>query len=240
MKIHVALVHFPLLIALGVAAQLAFAQVQTAPHPPLPADIQPQQDVTPTSGAGTPDSPAAGQAPPASGLSSGAPDPMRSEAGADLRALPSPVAGVEPVVQGDVTYLCGGIGAEEAAYMKNEAKDYDLMLTFAARDGAYLADVDVDIADARGNAVLQANCDAPILLVDLPHSGSYRVRADAAGYTLNRTVNVSAAKRNRRGIASASLVWPQQVAEGQAPEPAATSTGDSGTGDSGDNDSGAR
>lgn len=232
----------PLLIALGVAADAALAQVQTAPHPPLPVDIQPQQDVTPSSGASVPDSPAAGQAQQPTEPSSGAPDPMRSEAGAELHTAPAPVAALKPVVQGDVTYLCGGIGADEAAYMKSQAQDYDLMLTFAARDGAYLADVDVDIADAGGNAVLQANCNAPIMLVDLPHSGNYRVRADAAGYTLNRTVKVFASKGKRPRVASAALVWPQQVAEGQEPGGATTSTGagGGGAGASGDNRNGAR
>lgn len=214
----------PLLMAVGLAVQPVMAQVQSMPQPPSAADIQPQQDVTPSSGAAAADSPAAGRQHSVPGPSSGAANGMRAEAGADLRAPAAPMAALQPVVQGDVTYLCGGIGADEVAYMKSEAPQYDLMLTFAARDGAYLADVDVAIADARGNPVLQANCDAPIMLVDLPASGNYRVRADAAGYALNRTVRVAASKTRRAGVASASLVWPQQVAEGEG----ATATGDSG------------
>ncbi|HYC43471.1 MAG TPA: hypothetical protein VEB70_10845 [Noviherbaspirillum sp.] len=168
--------------------------------------------------------------------SSGASGPMRSEAGADLQPPPSPIARLKPVTQDDVTYLCGGVGEEESNYMKQEAKDYDLMLTFATRRGAYLADVDVDITDAGGNSVLQLACDSPMLLVDLPKGGTYKVRAEAAGYTLNKTVRVAGGRKQSQRLASSILSWPQQVAEGGA---APTSTG-SGAGAGGAAGSGAR
>lgn len=244
-----------LLITFGLASQAALAQVQTLPQEPQsPADAQmqaptapspdvqqhpgmtPPVDSGPSSGAssstsgsstGASDTPAESQAGTVPDPSSGGSNGMQSEAGMELRAAPPPMAELKPVVQGDVTYLCGGIGTDEAAHMKQEAKGYDLMLTFAARNGAYLADVNVDIADAKGNSVLQATCDAPIMLVDLPKSGNYRVSADAAGYTLRQTVKVSAAKKNRPSVASAALVWPQRVAEG--PASAETATGASGS-----------
>ncbi|HJV86008.1 MAG TPA: hypothetical protein VJ698_11090 [Noviherbaspirillum sp.] len=159
-------------------------------------------------------------------LSSGGSSQMQSEAGAELQPAPPLADRLQPVVQGDVTYVCGGVGAEEASSMKRQAKNYDLMLTFAAKSGAYLADVNVDIKDPKGNSVLQASCDAPMMLIDLPHSGNYKVHADAAGYKLDRTVRVAAAKRKGQHVASAVLVWPQQVAEAQGT--AATSTGSSG------------
>ena len=158
---------------------------------------------------------------------SGAVNGMRSEAGMTESEPPSPIAGLKPVTEGDITYLCGGVGQDEIAYMKNQAKNYDMMLTFAARNGAYLADVDVDIRDARGNSVLETTCDAPILLVDLPRSGNYRVRAETAGYTLNRSVRVADAGERRGALASAVLSWPQQVATISPPEEA---TGSSATG----------
>ena len=160
-----------------------------------------------------------------SGDSSGA-SGMQSEAGAELRQAGAPVAGLQPKTQGDVTYLCGGVGADEASYMKQQARGYDLMLTFAARDGAYLANVNVDIKDAKGNAVLQANCDGPMMLVDLPRSGSYRIHADANGYTLDRTAQVTARHQKTGHVASVVMSWPQQVAE--APAASATSSGSSG------------
>lgn len=197
----------------------------------------------PDASSGSSPTPADSQAGTVPDPSSGGSNGMQSEAGMDLRATTpdTTTAGLKPMVQGDVTYLCGGIGDEETAFMKQQARDYDLMLTFAARDGAYLADVNVDIADAKGNSVLQVNCDAPIMLVDLPRSGNYRVSADAAGYTLQRTVRVSAAKKSRQSVASTSLVWPQQVAEGVPSSDTATgASGGEGAGQGGANDSGAR
>jgi hypothetical protein len=220
-----------LMMALGLVSSTALAQVHSTPQPAQ------ETDTAPTSG-GSASSPSTSQsgsgANSSSDASSGASNGMQSEAGMELRQPPSPVAQLKPVTQDDVTYLCGGVGEDEEAYMKTEAKGYDLMLTFATRDGAYLADVDVDIKDAKGNSVLQAACDSPIMLVDLPRSGNYRVRAETAGYTLNTTVRVTAAKQKGRSLASAVLSWPQRVAEAGAE----TSTGSSGTGSSMDSDSG--
>jgi hypothetical protein len=138
---------------------------------------------------------------------------MQSEAGLDNSPPPSPTARLKPQVQNNVTYLCGGVGQEEASFMKQEARGYGLMLTFAARDGSYLADVNVDIKDARGKPVLQTSCDSPILLVSVPTSGVYRIHADAAGYVLNRTAKVQAKRAKGARLASVAMVWPQQVAE---------------------------
>lgn len=166
-----------------------------------------------------PDSASGGAADSPSSGASG----LQTEAGAELRSSPAPVAQLQPQTQDDVTYLCGGVGQEEVSYMKQEARGYDLMLTFAARDGTYLADVDVDIRDAKGNTVLQTNCDAPIMLVDLPRSGTYRIHADAAGYQLDRTAKVQDKARKGGRLASVVMSWPQQVAE--VPGASETSSG---------------
>lgn len=201
-----------LLIALGMLSAPVLAQVHSTPQP-------------------TPGVESSGASGDNSSGASGA-GPMRSEAGADLQPPPSPIARLKPVTQDDVTYLCGGVGEEESSYMKQQAKGYDLMLTFATRSGAYLADVDVDIRDAGGNTVLQLACDSPILLVDLPQGGTYKVRAEAAGYTLNKSVKVAGGRKQSPKVASSILSWPQQVAEGGA-APTSTGSGSSGEGAAG-------
>lgn len=159
-------------------------------------------------------------------MSSGGASEGRAESGTGMQAGPVSSANPQPITQNEVTYLCGGVGEQEQAYMKQQAKSYDMMLTFATRGGAYLANVDVDIRDSKGNDVLQANCDGPMMLVDLPRSGTYRVRAEAAGYTQNRTIKVAAGKnRSRQTVARAVMVWPQQLAEGPG---TATSSGGGG------------
>lgn len=92
--------------------------------------------------------------------------------------------------------------------MKQAARDYDLMLTFATRQGNYLADVDVAIKDAKGTSALEMKCDAPILLVDLPQAGTYRVQAKAGDYALNKTVRAKAKGHTN----SLVLAWPREPA----------------------------
>lgn len=156
------------------------------------------------------------------GFSSGGPNGMRSEAGADLEIAQLDMP--QPQTRGDVTYMCGGIGETEARFMNQQARDYDLKVTFASQTGAYLADVDVDIRGPRGESVLQTHCGAPILLVDLPRSGTYRIEADASGFEQARTVRVT----KGRQTASAVVAWPQRVVAQMEPEIEPATTGASG------------
>jgi hypothetical protein len=102
------------------------------------------------------------------------------------------------------SHVCGGIGVGEQQRMKDASRDHDLMLTFATTTGSYLADVDVQIRDSKGATVIDVNCDGPIMLVDLPAAGSYRVTAKSGGTVREKTVSVSRGKRP----ASATFVWP--------------------------------
>lgn len=109
-----------------------------------------------------------------------------------------------PKSENGVTYLCGGIGAAEAAQMKREAANYNLMLTFAESSGAYMANVSIDIADERGKPILHTVCDAPIMLLNLPTAGSYKITAEVNGNPVSKTVR---ARPGRRG-ASVGMTWP--------------------------------
>ncbi|MGZ3157541.1 MAG: hypothetical protein ACXU7H_00520 [Burkholderiaceae bacterium] len=135
----------------------------------------------------------------------------------------------QPQTENGITYLCGGIGEEQASFMKQSKGDYDLMLTFATRSGEYIADVDVGIKDAKGKSVLQTNCGGPILLVNLPRSGVYRVQAQAENYSLRKTVTVKA-KGPARAVV---MTWPRDPAEneGVASTGSSQEAGSSGSGD---------
>jgi hypothetical protein len=137
------------------------------------------------------------------------------------------MSSLEPQTANGVTWLCGGVGAGEVAQMKRRARDYDMMLTFATRRGEYLADVNVGITDAKGHALVQARCDGPIMLVDFPRGGTYRVHAETGGYSLDRTARIAAKPDRTKSLV---MHWPQQIGQ----EPAA-STGSS-SGDTGGSD----
>jgi hypothetical protein len=113
---------------------------------------------------------------------------------------------LQPQTENGITYLCGGVGEEQASYMKQQKGDYDLMLTFATRTGEYLADVDVGIKDAKGKQILNTTCGGPMLLVNLPRSGTYRVEAQAEDYSLRKTVKVKSKGQTR----SVVMHWPNE------------------------------
>lgn len=99
-------------------------------------------------------------------------------------------------------FRCGGVGEEDQQRMKAEAAQHALMLTFATADGAYVADVDVEIRRG-GQAVLQGHCGGPIMLVDLAPSGSYEVLATARGHTQRQSISIGSKP------ASITLRWPR-------------------------------
>jgi hypothetical protein len=131
------------------------------------------------------------------------------------------VAAIETRTENGFTYACGGVGETEEAQIKDRARDYDMMLTFATRKGEYLADVNVEIEDARGDTRLQAMCGGPIMLVDVPKSGTYRIHAESGGYTLNKTARVTTRQRHPDALV---MHWPSQIGESLD----ASSTGSSG------------
>ncbi|RJG01582.1 hypothetical protein [Noviherbaspirillum sedimenti] len=130
---------------------------------------------------------------------------------AQSRPAAATTVGVKPQQTKDgVTYMCGGIGEDESTYMKQTAaRDYDLMMTFAEKSGNYVADVNVSIKDAHGKSVLDTTCDGPILLVDLPAGGGYRIHAETGGQAIDRTVLVKGGKAPTRQL---TFAWPGKPA----------------------------
>jgi len=95
---------------------------------------------------------------------------------------------------GGVTYLSGGVGSDQSAAMKQEMRNYPLVLEFAGHTSGgndYLADIPVQIVDAHGNAVLSTVTRGPFLLASLP-DGHYSVTATYNGLSKRRSVNVHA------------------------------------------------
>lgn len=101
------------------------------------------------------------------------------------------------------TFVCGGVGDADQRAIKAEAPRHSLMLTFAVSTGAYLADVDVEIKDSKGTVVLAARCGGPIMLVDLPSGGTWRVTAHSNGQSREKILTAGAGRS-----AQATFVWP--------------------------------
>ncbi|MBO9357517.1 carboxypeptidase regulatory-like domain-containing protein [Bordetella petrii] len=103
--------------------------------------------------------------------------------------------------QGQVEYLTGGFGREEARAMRDASSRFPLALIFATAQGKYLANVRVTIKDAQGSTVLDTPSAGPHLLVKLP-AGRYKVSASLNDKEQSRQITVPAS-----GTARQSFTW---------------------------------
>jgi hypothetical protein len=109
-----------------------------------------------------------------------------------------------PENQGNVSYVSGGVGEDEAAALQSAAASYSLQLQFvqkAVPRDEFLADVKIRITDRSQNVVLDTVANGPFLLAKLP-SGRYQIEADHNGIVKRRTVDVRGDKHQR-----AVFVW---------------------------------
>ena len=101
-----------------------------------------------------------------------------------------------------VRYLMGGVGTEAQERFKQRADDFNLMLVFTLNEGNYIADVNVELQDAKGRTLVQDTADGPYFLAQVP-PGRYTVSATYDGKTVKRNVQVGS-----RGARTAYLRWP--------------------------------
>lgn len=101
----------------------------------------------------------------------------------------------------DFAYRAGGVGQAEAEALRAARSDYSLGLTFATREGAFLADVGVQVKRADGEVVLSKSGQGPMVLVDLP-PGRYIVEATSQGRTQNHAVELT-----QDGHRHVTLAW---------------------------------
>jgi len=79
-------------------------------------------------------------------------------------------------------FMSGGVGTEEREEMMQMANRYDLALSFAARSGEYLSDVNVVITDAKGKEIVNTITAGPLFYAELP-GGRYNVKVTYRGRT---------------------------------------------------------
>ena len=111
-------------------------------------------------------------------------------------AAQSNVASTLPheMTQGNVSYMSGGVGQDEAAAMRKEGAHFPLTVEFvqhAKPRDEYLANIDVRIRDAHGSTELTTRSDGPFLLAKLP-PGKYQITANDNGRVETRDVVIAA------------------------------------------------
>jgi hypothetical protein len=93
-------------------------------------------------------------------------------------------------VESGISYLNGGIGADEQDQMRRDAHRWPLRMTFSeGRAGAFVADARVRIMNRAGKSVFAVDGAGPLTYVKLA-PGDYRVTAEHQGKTLTRDAHV--------------------------------------------------
>jgi hypothetical protein len=104
-----------------------------------------------------------------------------------------------------IPYISGGIGSDERSALASMSKNDNLELSFALQDKEYLGGAKVTVRDHKGNNVLEATSDGPLLYAKLPE-GTYTIVATANGTTLMRQVQIP-----EKGRASVYFAWKKPV-----------------------------
>ncbi len=94
--------------------------------------------------------------------------------------------------QGNIGYVTGGIGKDEADAIRLAAKNYSLtveLVRHAVPKDQFETDAVVSIRREGGDIVLDTLVDGPFLLVQLP-AGQYVITAQTTGEPKHRTVKI--------------------------------------------------
>ncbi|MFZ5580024.1 MAG: hypothetical protein ACOZAQ_06130 [Pseudomonadota bacterium] len=79
-----------------------------------------------------------------------------------------------PSVEKGIGYIGGGVGVAERKALEQWARGYSLRIEMARKSGEYLGDMLVRVFDDKGETVLEARSDGPLMYVQLP-TGRYAV-----------------------------------------------------------------
>ena len=105
----------------------------------------------------------------------------------------TPATPVVPAA-GQMGYLNGGIGEEQADLMRDMSSQFPVRFTFSRHNGThntdeFVADVRLRVVDSAGQTVLNLAQQGPIFLLRLPE-GAYTVEAEHNGELKSRRFQV--------------------------------------------------
>jgi hypothetical protein len=96
-----------------------------------------------------------------------------------------------------VAYITAGIGEEEVAAMKRQAKNFTLNLLFSEGVvGRWATNINVNIYDEASNLMFRVVGAQPVLYVNLP-AGTYTILANNNGNKLRHKVTLEAEKSQK-------------------------------------------
>ncbi len=89
-----------------------------------------------------------------------------------------------------VSYISGGVGAEEAQAILAEAKQWPLLLELSQLEngrGVWIFGAKIKILNAKNQAIFDAQADGPYILINLT-AGQYQIEATYQGVVQKRSV----------------------------------------------------
>ncbi|HSN21811.1 MAG TPA: hypothetical protein VLS49_14115 [Usitatibacter sp.] len=111
--------------------------------------------------------------------------------------------------EGPVSWVCGGVGAEERQALDVLRPKSRLEVLFVtAKRGGYLSDVDLTVS-RNGERVLQVASEGPVCLLDAP-PGNYRIEGTRDGVTRTARATLAASGGMRRVV----LAFPDEPWDG--------------------------
>jgi len=85
-----------------------------------------------------------------------------------------------PATTGPITYVCGGVGADEQQALQADARHYDMSLLFTqGQRGEYVSEVEVKVK-RNGKEVASFQAEGPRCLIKAP-KGRYQISATYSG-----------------------------------------------------------
>ncbi len=120
----------------------------------------------------------------------------------------------EPAKTVDISYVSGGICAEEVNFMKGIAQHFPLEVVFVQQEQGkevYLADVAVSLQNAKQEEVLFVATEGPFLLVNLPN-GKYTIYATYHNVKQTKQVNIT--KKHSRIV----FLWEDKPMDNVTPD----------------------
>ena len=104
----------------------------------------------------------------------------------------------------NVQAISGGVSLNARDTLRTQERDANVKMVFSLNTGNYVSDVQVKVADSKGNVVIDDVSNGPWVLAKLP-PGSYTATATYNGKTL--TQKFAAGK----GMRTAHFRWPASV-----------------------------
>ena len=85
--------------------------------------------------------------------------------------------------------ISGGVGEEDMSHLKAVQGEYNLKFLITEKNGTFLSDIAVHIADLKGHTIVDTTTEGPVLLIKMP-AGKYKVTATRHDETSTRKISV--------------------------------------------------